>query len=662
MKRKIKNIIYNMLFAGIVFCLPVLGHAQSRDCANSGFENNNFTNWTGLIGTYAGASDLSNVNSGLTLNATALPSAPRITLTTPGADPNVPIQRVYSGSYALKLGSQLAQSRAERAVYTVPITNNNKIFRYNYAVVLEIPNGHTPDQLPFFWARVMVGKNVICETGRKTAGTGDPFFQVQNGFSFRDWDCQVCDLSAYVGQNVTVEFTVASCSPGAHFGYAYIDGLCEGATINTSFHLNKKTFCLNEAITMDATATVGENYYYLTLEESDANGGRPNPASEMILHFPNQTIGVVNITQIFQERGFVFKCNTYYRLKLAVGNTCSAWNENVQVIYITCPKIELGPDLCLDCKAPPVSIRIGDPTAPVASNLLYQWSPAQGIQNPTAPYTAHIQGSVNYPITYTVTVTDTRSGCTNSDNITVRCKVVDAKLIKESTCCGIRISISAPHNYTDSHWSNGETNVDFIEVHEAGTYSVTYSNSCSSVTESVVVTPEDIANTERYHTIYNESMHNYYSSSSNDNSYNAFYIMHVEDPLPTYGNYFATQYRLEIFNRWGEMIRVIEDEIDNCQGFQNPAIFWDGTVNGTQVQQDVYNAKLFIKNCRYKDDWKPVMVDYCEEWGYDCLDYDCLGAASFQCGFFKKEFCVLYSNLYCKVQRHEYVFPITIVF
>ena len=48
------------------------------------------------------------------------------------------IQRVYSGSYALKLGSQLAQSRAERAVYTVPITNNNKIFRYNYAVVLEI--------------------------------------------------------------------------------------------------------------------------------------------------------------------------------------------------------------------------------------------------------------------------------------------------------------------------------------------------------------------------------------------------------------------------------------------------------------------------------------------------------------------------------------------
>ena len=643
--------------------------AQVKACVNAGIENNNFQNFTGAIGLYSAASDLNNVNSGLALSPTALPSGQRISIVTAGNDPNVPsLSRVYAGNYAIRLGSDSAGRRAERVTYTTPITNANKIFRYNYAVVLEIPNAqsHRVSEMPFFWARIMVGKKVICETGRKTAGTGDPFFQTFNGFNFRDWDCQVCDLTAYVGQTVTVEFTVASCSQGGHFGYAYIDGLCDSGVMDVNFNLNKTVYCLDEAITMDATATVGETFYYLTMEESDANGGRPNPASEMILHFPNQTVGIENLTSIFQSNGFVFKCNTYYRVKLAVGNTCSPWNELVKLIYISCPEVELGRDICVDCSKPSVShlIPIGDPNASTAPHLQYQWSPANGISDPNAPYTTHMEHSVPYPITYTLHVLDTKSGCRNADQITIRCEVVRANLLKEPTCCGIRLIINAPPDYTHVQWSNGVTDQSEILVTTAGTYTVTYWNECSSVTVSETITAQDVAGFARYYTnLNNEALHSFYASPSNVNSYNAFYIMHVEDPLPTYGNYFATHYKLDIYNRWGEMIRSIEGEIPNCQGFPNPAIMWDGTVNGNNVQIDVYNGRLYLKNCQFNNEWKPVKVDYCEQWGYTCLDWDCEWAIGWdECGPFHKNVCQSWSNYHCVDQHKEYIFPINIIF
>lgn len=668
MEKIIKTLQQLLIIQGVIFLLYILFPqqvaGQTRDCQNAGLESNNFTNWTGMIGSYSGAGNLADINSGLILNNTALPAAQRITLINPGADPNVPIQRVQSGVVAIKLGSELRNGNAERVSYSIPITNNNKIFRYNYAVVLEIPRGenHTQGQLPFFSARVMVGKNVICQTGRKTAGVGDPFFQNQGDFAFRDWDCQVCDLTAYVGQTVTVEFTVASCSLGGHFGYAYIDGLCENTGINASFHLNKKSFCKNEQITLDGTAVVGETYYYLTLEESDANGGRPNPASEMILHFPNQTVGIENITSIFQSHGFVFQCNMYYRLKLAVGNACSSWNESVQVIFISCPPANAGRDICLDCREKdPRSFRIGDGNASPA--YTYSWSPSIGLSNPNiaAPY--HTQNSVNYPITYTLTVTDPRSGCTNTDQVTITCTLVEVELIKESTCCEYKISIPPPAYYTHTVWSNGAVNTDYILVTEPGTYSVTYSNSCSSTSASITITQEDIDKITRYHLNLNDNANqHFYASPSNQNSYNAFYIMNVEPNTPAYGEYKATHYKLEIYNRWGEMIRTIENEIQDCAGFPNPAIMWDGTVNGVNVPIDVYNGKLYLKNCMHTN-WVHVKVDYCTEWGYTCLDWDCIfWLGSFDCGFMKKNVCVQLSDIHCTSQHREYTFPINIIF
>lgn len=224
---------------------------------------------------------------------------------------------------------------------------------------------------------------------------------------------------------------------------------------------------------------------------------------------------------------------------------------------------------------------------------------------------------------------------------------------KEEDCCGATLSVNASGN--NIQWSNGETTPS-IYISEAGTYSVTVAGQ----TETIVVTPDEVGS--RYYTdILQSSNQSFYSSSGNNNSYNSFYIMHVEDPQPPYGEYFATDYRLEIWNRWGEMISVVEGTVETCQGFPNPAIFWDGTVNGNKVQTDVYNGKLFMKNCKYKNEWIPVKVNYCTQWGYTCLETHCKAGLSFECGFMKKNECSKWSSLMCKEEHKEFIFPITIV-
>ncbi|MGB4850611.1 MAG: hypothetical protein WBP41_21975, partial [Saprospiraceae bacterium] len=242
-----KQLTLNLIFSLLSLVINSTKNINAQiACLNSGLENGDYTNWSGLIGHYSGANlfGFNNINSGLYLFPISLGSTPRISIITPGLDPKVPIQKVYSGNYAIKIGMEnVGNKEAERIVYDLLVDNNNKKFKYNYAVVLEEPN-HSRRRNPFFWARILYNGSVICQTGRKSSGTGDPFFKDYAGFQYRNWDCVSCDLSNYVGRIVQVEFTVAGCAQGGHSGYAYIDGLCDIDPINLDFNLNKDTYCL----------------------------------------------------------------------------------------------------------------------------------------------------------------------------------------------------------------------------------------------------------------------------------------------------------------------------------------------------------------------------------------------------------------------------------
>jgi gliding motility-associated-like protein len=49
---------------------------------------------------------------------------------------------------------------------------------------------------------------------------------------------------------------------------------------------------------------------------------------------------------------------------------------------------------------------------------------------------------------------------------------------------------------------------------------------------------------------------------------------------------YATKFRLEIYDRWGELLHVSTD----------PEEGWDGTYKGNAVQEDVYVWRAFVTN------------------------------------------------------------------
>jgi PKD repeat protein len=68
--------------------------------------------------------------------------------------------------------------------------------------------------------------------------------------AWRDWTEVAVDLSAYVGQSVTLEFETGDCRLRGHYGYAYIDAVqCGQAT-------NHVTYCENDT-TLTLTALGG---------------------------------------------------------------------------------------------------------------------------------------------------------------------------------------------------------------------------------------------------------------------------------------------------------------------------------------------------------------------------------------------------------------------
>jgi hypothetical protein len=238
----------NKVVIAILFLLiSTVVHSQ---CGNTDFELGNFTGWSAKTG---GCCPIVLPNNGF--------AATRHTIMTQGIDPRTcgGLQTVYQGTYSAKLGNQNIGAQAEGLYYNFVVTPATTIIRYAYAVVFQDPN-HLPDEQPRFESRVRLANgNVIpCTDYTVTAASNLPGFQycytgslnAQGDSIFvawRDWTEVAVDLSAYVGQSVTLEFETGDCKLRGHYGYAYIDAVqCGQAT-------NHVTYCENDTtLTIDA--------------------------------------------------------------------------------------------------------------------------------------------------------------------------------------------------------------------------------------------------------------------------------------------------------------------------------------------------------------------------------------------------------------------------
>lgn len=196
-------------------------------CINADFETGNFSGWNRSSGYHP-----------LFNAAGCCPNAGGQQLITSGAgvDPFGGFPVVFpGGNFSLRLGTSGTGGEADRIEQTFLVSTNNANFTYRYAVVLEDP-GHANNQQPAFLVEMLdsTGAQIPCTYYYVAAGQGIPgFFNSSTaGVIYKPWTTVALNLNPYIGQNLTIRFSTYDCSLGGHFGYAYIDGVCQSFTGN----------------------------------------------------------------------------------------------------------------------------------------------------------------------------------------------------------------------------------------------------------------------------------------------------------------------------------------------------------------------------------------------------------------------------------------------
>ena len=207
------------------------------DCHNIDFETNTFANWTPSMGEVPCVAPgfqgcIQNVVGG-TMGAGA---TARHLIVSGGNDPDVPaVPRVGSGGYSLRLGDEQNGANADIIKHEFKVTENNKFYIYEFAVVFQEPPGHGLLSQPFFSIEFYDSSmNLIPTCGNYfvSNASGNPgFVDVLIGgrvaWRYKPWSKIAVDLENYIDHDVTVIYRVADCGAGGHEARAYIDGRCE---------------------------------------------------------------------------------------------------------------------------------------------------------------------------------------------------------------------------------------------------------------------------------------------------------------------------------------------------------------------------------------------------------------------------------------------------
>ncbi len=199
-------------------------------CPNADFSFGNFQNWTGGTGICCPTININVPN--VIVNG-------RHTIMTPGTDNIVPmLQRVPPGyNQSARLGNSSGGRQAERLAYSFVVNNQNTLFTYEYAVVLQYPAGHpVPDQPKFqIQVRNQNGQIVPCTFLNVWANPNLPGWGSYAGYVWKNWTKSGIDLSQLSGQTVTIEAQSGDCGWGGHSGHGYLVAECRPLQIDIAY-------------------------------------------------------------------------------------------------------------------------------------------------------------------------------------------------------------------------------------------------------------------------------------------------------------------------------------------------------------------------------------------------------------------------------------------
>ena len=226
-----KFLLFSILFVSLNFS----SFAQT-DCTNIGFELGNISGWTVTTG------KISNGGTSTIYGPEEPGGIYQITSIGNGNDPKVTnekIPMVAPGSnFAIRLGNTADDNSGgfyHRLKTSFLVTQDNSLFQYKFAVILQNDNRHTDAEKPRFNIQITDedGNPLTCSNFNiqlSRSGTASNFsiqsYNNSGNIEYRNWTIGSINLLSYLGKKINIEVTAHGCTEKRHFGYAYFDAQC----------------------------------------------------------------------------------------------------------------------------------------------------------------------------------------------------------------------------------------------------------------------------------------------------------------------------------------------------------------------------------------------------------------------------------------------------
>ncbi len=267
-------------------------------CDNGGFEQD-YLFYTGQVSNFnqgGGSATCSPVTANgqpCVFTNNIMPDLHRFFITPSGIDPVVNVSKTRFGSKSFMLNSYCSnqgdcnhQGDINRLKKRFLVTDENRDFTVWYSAILENPGAHSGRQ-PFFSIRCDLAiSDDLCFDGLNFQAN-----EVHRGLidgcniydrlcfletdivKYTDWACHRIHIpKEMVGEFATLDITAADCGQnGGHFGYVYIDGICEscdGGSYGAGTLLPKTDMivsCVGDSITIKGNYTLPTIYGVYTI-------------------------------------------------------------------------------------------------------------------------------------------------------------------------------------------------------------------------------------------------------------------------------------------------------------------------------------------------------------------------------------------------------------
>ncbi|MBC7946847.1 MAG: PKD domain-containing protein [Chitinophagaceae bacterium] len=393
-----------LLAAGILILTGSFS-AHAQTCPqNIDFETGTFDGWTCYTGNVTG-----NGANVITLTPSGGPVNERHTMYTsfPGDGLDYyggfPINCPNGSGNSIRLGNNFGGGEAEGISYefTIPANENYYTLIYHYAVVFQDPDHQEYEQPRMEIEITNATDNKIIDC---SSFTFIPFGSILPGFFespnpgsetpvwCKDWTAVSINLDGHAGKKIKLFFKTADCTFRRHFGYAYIDvnSECSGTFTGAAF-------CPDDTV-VNVVAPYGyQSYTWFNSTFTQVLGNQ-----QVLTLSPLPTAGTNIAVQLVPYNGYGCLDTLYARLLDTLTVTANA-----------------GPD-AISCNYNPVPI--GTPPRP---GLVYNWSPAGGLNNPSI---ANPHAAPDITTSYILTTNHDGGGCVDKDTVIIRAAVIDDSL------------------------------------------------------------------------------------------------------------------------------------------------------------------------------------------------------------------------------------------